>query len=169
MHPQDNQNYNDHENKKFIKQLSEWISFNLTIADDDEDDLDLFEKAFTEIAPSFQINKAHGSDDLMKKLLEATTLPDLVILDLNMPAKNGFEILKEIRFHEKLSKLPVMVYSTTANEEQVAKTFELGANMYIQKPNNFQGIKILIEKILRMDPASYVPQAERSEFLYKIG
>ncbi|MEO6491018.1 MAG: response regulator [Ferruginibacter sp.] len=168
MYPEDHRDQQYFENKKFINFLSEWSSFHLIIADDDEDDIELFEKAFLEIGPDFVISKANGSDELLTKLLETNPLPDLVILDLNMPAKNGFEILQEIRFHKKLSDIPVMVYSTTANTEQVHKTFELGANMYLQKPNNFQGIKSLIKTILSMNPALYIPQATKESFLFKV-
>lgn len=156
------------ENKRFIKILSEWSSFHLFIADDDEDDIEFFETAYYEINPAFQLTKVNGSDGLIDKLLQSHVLPDLLILDLNMPAKNGFETLQEIRFHKKLSPLPIMVYSTTANVEQVNKTFEMGANMYLQKPHDLDGIKKLVRKILSLDPILYVPQACKEDFLLRV-
>jgi DNA-binding response OmpR family regulator len=64
-------------------------------------------------------------------------LPVLIFLDLNMPLKNGFDCLKEIKKDDKLKSLPVIIYSTSGEEEVIKLVYKAGALFYIQKPDNF--------------------------------
>ena len=61
-----------------------------------------------------------------------------MLLDLNMPKKDGREVLKEIKLHPTLKKIPVIIFSTTNNELEMKRCYELGANSYITKPNSFE-------------------------------
>jgi chemotaxis family two-component system response regulator Rcp1 len=62
--------------------------------------------------------------------------PDLVLLDLNMPKKDGREVLAEIKQHEDLKRIPVVILSTSTSEVDILKTYNLHANCYIVKPLN---------------------------------
>lgn len=70
--------------------------------------------------------------------------PSLILLDLNMPRKDGFEALKEIKTHPGLCRLPVVVLSTSAAKEDVKRAYGLGGNSYITKPQNFNRLTELI-------------------------
>lgn len=119
------------------------------LADDDEDDCMLFEDALREICEETKLTTASDGEQLMKLLLNDTTeLPDSIFLDLNMPRKNGFECLQEIRANDKLKNIPIVIFSTTAQQQSVDRAYEQGANFYIQKPGTFTQLKAIIKKIL---------------------
>ena len=65
---------------------------------------------------------------------DSAPAPDLILLDLNMPKKNGREVLNEIRADERLSRIPVVVLTTSAQEADILRSYDLGCNSYIQKP-----------------------------------
>ncbi len=60
--------------------------------------------------------------------------PDLILLDLNLPKKTGFEVLKEIKLNEKLKRIPVVVLTTSQAEQDIVKSYNLYANAYVSKP-----------------------------------
>jgi DNA-binding response OmpR family regulator len=66
-----------------------------------------------------------------------STRPDLIILDLNLPRKNGFEVLEQIKTNPSLKSIPVVVLSTSDSEEHIYKSYNLNANCYITKPVEF--------------------------------
>jgi len=74
--------------------------------------------------------------------------PDLVLLDLNMPRKDGQDVLKELKEDEKLCRIPVVVLTSSESEEDIAKSYELNANAYLTKPVDFDGF---IEIVNRME------------------
>src|SRR5690606_7056081 len=72
--------------------------------------------------------------------LSETSFPRFVLLDLNMPKKDGREVLKEIKQDPQLQQIPVVIFSTTNNEQEMRRCYELGANSYITKPNSFEAL-----------------------------
>lgn len=80
---------------------------------------------------------AEGMDFLLKRNKYQTALrPDLILLDLNMPKKDGREVLAEIKQHEDLKRIPVIILTTSTSEADILKTYNLHANCYIVKPLN---------------------------------
>ncbi|MDB5200622.1 MAG: response regulator receiver protein [Ferruginibacter sp.] len=143
-------------------------SLHIMLVDDDAEDREIFEEAIREVNPEIRLSTISSCEDVIDELMKPAKKPDLVILDLNMPKKNGFECLEELREIDELAAVPVMVYSTTANAEQVTRAYEKKANMYLQKPSSFEGIKALITMILALDPEHYIPQAPQNNFLVQI-
>ncbi len=126
--------------------------YKIFLADDDEDDCMLFEDALREICEQTELKTANDGEQLMKLLLNHVgTLPNAIFLDLNMPRKNGFECLEEIRANEELKDIPIVIFSTTAQQQSVDRAYERGANFYIQKPGTFGQLKDIIKKILNMN------------------
>src|SRR6476661_3821787 len=121
------------------------------LVDDDIDDRMLFQEAIQEVAPETKLSLADGCDMLLKLSKVESDKPDMILLDLNMPGLNGFECLDEIKSKHQFGNIPVLIYSTTANPEQVKKTYNKGATLYMQKPSSFEGIKKLMDKVLRID------------------
>ena len=126
----------------------------IILADDDADDRDFFADALNEISVQTELTTANDGIELMTALEETVTEPPpphVIFLDLNMPRKNGFECLKEIRDTQKLKNIPVVIFSTSSNENIIDTTFSLGANCYICKPNTHQLLKQVIEKVLALN------------------
>ncbi len=137
----------------------------ILIADDDEDDKELFEEAVAAISPRITVTTVGDGKELMKKLY-TSSLPDLIFLDLNMPSKNGFECLSEIRSVLKFKEIPVLIYSTTANPDQIESTYMQGATFYIQKPSSYKEIIKLLQKIFSFSAQQFCSPL-RKEFVLK--
>ncbi len=118
---------------------------NVLLADDDIDDCLFFEQAITELAASTSFTAVHDGEQLMQLLTNETyQLPHILFLDLNMPRKNGFECLDEIKQHEKLKNLPVVIFSTSFEQDVVNLLYDNGANYFIRKPSEFALFKKII-------------------------
>jgi CheY-like chemotaxis protein len=122
----------------------------ILIAEDDADDRLLLNTAFREIGYEGKVEFVADGDELMSFLLssiENEFVPGLILLDLNMPKKGGKEVLKEIKENKGLKKIPVIIFSTTKNESEVEKCYELGANNYVVKPVNYHSLLQFVENI----------------------
>ena len=73
--------------------------------------------------------------------------PDLILLDLNMPRKDGWEVLQEIKSDPDLSLLPVIILTTTDDEREIQRCYDLGANVYITKPVDYDGFANAIRQL----------------------
>ncbi len=124
---------------------------NLILAEDDQDDRLLFEEAISELPVSVELTTFDNGDELMEWLHhEKNKLPDALFLDLNMPRKNGFAALGEIKRNSELQDLPVIIFSTATNREMIKQVFKDAAHYYIRKPGNFWELKELIYKSLKL-------------------
>jgi DNA-binding response OmpR family regulator len=90
----------------------------------------------------YYLNQIQGED-------EDNGFPDFIMIDLNMPRKNGKEVLKEIKEHPVYKKIPVIIYTTTRDEQEVRRCYELGANNYIVKPTNFETMVKIVNTVVR--------------------
>ena len=121
----------------------------ILLADDDSDDCALFEEALNEIALPTQLTTVRNGEQLMQHLEESESqLPDVIFLDLNMPRKNGFECLTEIKQSKKLEQLNVIIISTSFHQEVVDQLYKTGARLFIRKPTDFQDLKKIIHEVL---------------------
>lgn len=73
--------------------------------------------------------------------------PDLILLDLNMPRKDGQDVLEELQADDDLCRIPVVVLTSSESEEDIAKSYELNANAYLTKPVDFDGFVEIINRI----------------------
>jgi CheY-like chemotaxis protein len=145
------------------------LSKNIFLADDDEDDCMLFRDALNEVCTGSQLTVAANGVALMDILdLPPVPLPDVIFLDLNMPLKNGFQCLEEIKQDEKLKKLPVVIFSTTMQQEAVNKTYRDGANFYICKPSNYGQLKRTLEKVLAINWMQEIKQISKEQFVISV-
>ena len=125
----------------------------IVIAEDDADDQFLFQTAFEENGLTVQIECVNNGVELVSYLDSCKSsgdhihFPSLIILDLNMPKKDGREVLKEIKNHPTYKTIPVIIFTTTKNEMEVRRCYELGANSYIVKPVSFDGLINIIREI----------------------
>lgn len=120
----------------------------ILMADDDADDRLMADKAFQVARLENGLRFVQDGEELMDYLLhrgefsDATMhpLPGLILLDLNMPRKDGREALKEIKAHPQLQRIPVVVLTTSIAEADILRSYDLGVNSFITKPVTFQGL-----------------------------
>ncbi len=140
----------------------------LLLADDDLDDRIFFEEALEEIPVVTQLTTAHDGVHLMQLLAARETLPHVLYLDLNMPRKNGFECLAEIKRDAKLNQIPVIIFSTSFDKEAADLLYEHGAHYCIRKPPEFENLKNMILKSLELISQLKNERPSRDEFLLKV-
>jgi CheY-like chemotaxis protein len=125
----------------------------ILMADDDPDDRDLAREALTE---SRLLNELHVVDDGEQLLAflrregkfagSVTPRPDLILLDLNMPRMDGREALQALKSDAVFRSIPVVILTTSRAEEDVVRSYDLGANSFISKPVTFSGlVEVMIE------------------------
>jgi CheY-like chemotaxis protein len=131
--------------------MNEALQKTIFLADDDTDDCILFEDALREICTETALVIANDGIELMAALMQHKELPDVVFLDLNMPRKNGPECLLEIRSNKRLQHIPIVIFSTSAQDTAIEQMYTQGANLYIRKPDTFPKLKQVIRQILSID------------------
>jgi CheY-like chemotaxis protein len=111
------------------------------LVDDDEDDRTLFTEALTVLDKSIQCWTAvDGKQAIDLLMYDLVVLPDVIFVDLNMPKMNGLEFLKAIKNHRSYKNIPVIIYTTSSNPEDMKKTRELGAVDFVTKPSDFDAL-----------------------------
>lgn len=123
------------------------------LVDDDHDDRSMFAEVLLDHDCSIIVTEVENGKQLMDILQRPPSRwPEVIFLDLNMPIKNGFECLKEIRNHDgEMQNLNIIILTTSSDPVTIAKAFELGATFYAVKPNSFDGLKSLARDILAID------------------
>lgn len=139
---------------------------NLTIfyTDDDDDDLSIFADAVESLPEKIQLKTYNGGDKLLTAIYNPPPTPHVIFLDLNMPGKNGFDVLTELRNSEK-KHIPVIIFSTSNEPGIIEKCRALGANLFITKPVLMKDIVKSIEHALRINWQEFVPDTKN--FVYK--
>lgn len=113
------------------------------------------------------VHELHVSEDgteLMDSLQNPPPTPKIIFLDLNMPGKDGRETLKDIKSNNKFNGIPVVIFSTSSRKEDVDYTHDHGANLYINKPSDYDSLKKVIARCLDIDWDKH-RQPRREEFL----
>lgn len=136
----------------------------LIIADDDEDDQMLLKEAIHEYNSNIQCTSIYDGRQLLN-FLKKGNMPDLLILDLNMPYKNGIECLIEIRANESFNHIPVVILSTSRNVRDIELCYTYGANLFFTKPCSFILLKELIHSVLRINWSDFKNIASRQKFI----
>ena len=140
----------------------------VALADDDEDDRLLFDEAIKQLSIKTELMLFKDGQELMDYLtLSGALHPNLIFLDLNMPAKNGMQCLQEIRENTALKDLAIAIYSTSSSEQDIEETFVNGANIYINKPTSFSKLKEVIERVLHLNWQYHTSNMNRNTFLFR--
>lgn len=137
-------------------------------AEDDEEDRMLVQDAFDENKLANKLHCVDDGEELMDYLyrrgkydkMNGEPLPGLILLDLNMPKKDGREALDEIKSDPKLRRIPVIALTTSEAEEDIIRTYDLGVNSFIKKPVTFESL-VEIVKVLNEYWFSIVETAPR--------
>ena len=131
------------------------------MADDDPDDRLLVRDALAECGAQPNLTNAMrfvgDGEELMDYLLRRDKFtdpsscprPDLILLDLNMPRKDGREALREIRAHAELRRIPVVVFTTSRADTDIGLIYDLGANSFVTKPVAFDSLVETLRQLSR--------------------
>ena len=128
--------------------------FFILIAEDDADDRFLLQTVFKEKGFEDRIEFVENGVELIGYLQrikeskkQANHYPGFILLDLNMPKKDGREVLKEIKQHPIFKRIPIIVFTTTKNDVEIKRCYDLGANTYVVKPVTFDALSKVVEEI----------------------
>jgi CheY-like chemotaxis protein len=142
---------------------------NILIADDDKDDRQFFSMALEALTIPTILTTVVDGEKLMEYLSEnIQQLPDVIFLDLNMPRKNGFECLLEIKLNKKLSQVPVIIFSTSFEQEVVNMLYKNGAKYYIRKPSEFLQFKKIIQLTFTLISQGNIQKTSREDFVLSV-
>lgn len=129
----------------------------ILMADDDDDDYLLTQKALKRSKLLNTLRRVKDGEELLQYLRNESgyantqeySRPGVILLDLNMPKKDGREALKEIKSDKNLCDIPVVVFTTSKAEEDIFKSYQLGVNSFITKPVTFEGLIKVIQTLGR--------------------
>lgn len=126
----------------------------ILMADDDEDDCVMTREALEEARLGNDLRFVRDGEELLDYLKRRGRFagaeaprPGLILLDLNMPRKDGREALREIKADPELRRIPIVVLTTSKAEEDVFRTYDLGANSFVSKPVTFEGLANLMRSL----------------------
>ncbi len=129
----------------------------ILLAEDDEDDYLLIAEALEESRLANKVRWVKDGEELMDYLCrrgnyakpEESPRPGIILLDLNMPRKDGREALKEIKSDPALRQIPIIVLTTSKTEEDILRSYDLGVNSFIRKPVQFEDFVEIIKVLGR--------------------
>lgn len=121
------------------------------VVDDDADDREVVRDAFLANDSSIHCQLIETGDSLLE-LLEASssTTPSLIVLDLNMPGKDGREVLKELKSQSAYRTIPVVVFTTSSSQQDKLISYEAGANCFVSKPDTFDRLTDLARCFIQL-------------------
>lgn len=126
------------------------------MADDDPEDILLIKDAIKEVAPTItfkSVNDGQGLIDYLSFAIAQTgsaknPCPELILLDLNMPKKSGFEVLNEMKNDPGMKGIPVVIFTTSNSERDIDLSYEMGANTFIPKPQTYEELLTVMSQAL---------------------
>ena len=124
----------------------------ILLVEDDPGDVELTRESLSDSKLAINISVAGDGVEAMAFLRKegeysTAVTPDLILLDLNMPRKDGREVLAEIKADDSLKMIPVVILTTSSAETDIVKSYDLGANCYVTKPVGFDQFAKVVEAI----------------------
>jgi CheY-like chemotaxis protein len=120
----------------------------ILLIEDDGDDIDLLRDAFDMNQVDCSIDVVTEGDRAIPFLNDAHTLPDVIVMDLNLPKVHGREIMSQIKSDEKLARVPLVVLTTSSSKDDMKYADTMGVHRYLIKPNTIEGFKNTVRAIV---------------------
>ncbi|HEX2869396.1 MAG TPA: response regulator [Ignavibacteriales bacterium] len=125
---------------------------NVLLIEDSKGDIFLIDSAFEELGIKYNLSVMENGKEALEYIVKAesgqASLPAFIILDLNLPIINGFEVLERIKHSIKLKDTPVIIFSSSTEEKDKARALELGAMAYFSKPVDYDTYMTIVESFL---------------------
>ncbi|MBU6474379.1 MAG: response regulator [Alphaproteobacteria bacterium] len=119
----------------------------ILVVDDNADDYEALARAFKKTGLYGHVTLCTSGQMALDRLKGGAELPTLMLLDLNMPGLDGFQVLQAVKSDERLKAIPIVIWTTSSNEKDINACYRLGANAYMQKPVIFDQ---LVESVKRL-------------------
>ena len=119
----------------------------ILLVEDNDDDVKLTLRAFKQYKIANEVKVVRDGVEALDFLTSATILPTLVLLDIKLPKIDGLEVLKRIRSDERLRRLPVVMLTSSKEQQDIVEGYGLGANSYIRKPVDFEQFTEAVRQI----------------------
>ena len=132
---------------------TERSTVNILLAEDDPDDVEFVRRAFAKVWSDCRLHVVENGEQALAFLnraegFEKVPTPDLMLLDLNMPRKNGYDVLLEVKDDEALRHIPVVVLTTSSDRDSIMKAYQLHANSFITKPVSAEQLERIVELVI---------------------
>ena len=121
--------------------------FNVLLVEDNEDDVFLTKKALRDSKVLINLDVVYDGEECLELLKTKESLPDLILLDINLPKLNGLELLKIVKADNRYKHIPICVLTTSRSESDILEAYTNHASSYICKPVSFKEFLVIVEKI----------------------
>jgi CheY-like chemotaxis protein len=120
------------------------------LVEDDEEDVEFFKEALSHSTFDGELVAVKSGEALMNAVhsAEKNNLPDVILLDLNMPLKDGFQALAELRSNSRFTDIPVMILTASSRKDDELRCYSLGCDRFFRKPFAFDEYRLIIDHIL---------------------
>lgn len=125
-------------------------TLHVLLVDDDSTDRELFIDAINMLGKHYVVTEASDGANAIQILEDAERLPDLIILDLNMPVKDGRRTLLELKQHESFKSIPVCIMSTSSAHFDITNAYTAGASLFLVKPFDFKELLEMLTSLLTL-------------------
>jgi CheY-like chemotaxis protein len=124
----------------------------ILLVDDDALDRELFIEAMEKTAADCSINEVGGGNEALEYLhaSAASASPNLIVLDLNMPMKDGRETLKDLKANKNFKHIPVVILSTSKSHSDILQSYESGASLFMEKPHDFNQLTEMVHHLVHL-------------------
>lgn len=106
----------------------------ILLVEDNHGDIDLVREALRDFAPRVQLHVAENGIDALECVRDRRSRPHLIVLDLNIPGKSGYDVLRELKEDPELCELPVVIFTSSTAQKDVHTAYRLHANSFVRKP-----------------------------------
>jgi CheY-like chemotaxis protein len=143
--------------------MTELLKTRFLIADDDTDDAGLFCEALNQVAPrKMSCLKVENGEELFEYLChEGRPMPDMIFLDINMPVMNGWQCLKKLKDDHTWKDIPTVMYSTSSSRRDIDLAYELGAMLFVTKPEDEVELRGILEVFAKNSEESLMTELKK--------
>ena len=120
---------------------------NVLLVEDDADDIELLKKALDDNGVNYSLEEITAGDGVLRYLKNHRRVPDVIVMDLNLPKVHGKDVLREIKTHERFKNVPLLVLTTSKSREDIDYTSRWGVDAFITKPTTIDGFNETVATI----------------------